>query len=77
MYHALLKDKRRKFIWAEVSFFEWWWREQTEHVRSGMRLLILDKQFEFVTGGWVMPDEANSQKYAIEVQLQEGHGTMY
>ena len=73
VYKALRKDGRRKFIWAEISYFEWWWREQDASTQSKMRELISNGQFEFVTGGWVQPDEANTQRYAIEVQLQEGH----
>ena len=73
VYNALRKDARRKFIWAEISYFEWWWREQDASTQSEMRELIKSRQFEFVTGGWVQPDEANTQRYAIEVQLQEGH----
>ena len=72
VYEALLKDDRRRFIWAEISYFEWWWREQTSLVQQDMRKLIKEKRFEFVTGGWVQPDEANTQRYAIEIQLQEG-----
>lgn len=73
VYSALRKDKRRKFIWAEISYFEWWWREQGTDVRNGFKELLKNKQFEFVTGGWVMPDEANTARYALEVQLDEGH----
>mmetsp|Transcript_83 Transcript_83/g.95 ORF Transcript_83/g.95 Transcript_83/m.95 type:complete len:1276 (+) Transcript_83:55-3882(+) len=73
IYNALKKDKRRKFIWAEISYFEWWWREQPKHVQETMTQIINDGQLEFVTGGWVQPDEANTQRYAIEIQLQEGH----
>lgn len=70
---ALAKDPRRKFIWAEISYFSWWWKDQTHETKELVRRLLQQKQLEFVTGGWVMPDEANSQYYAMEIQLQEGH----
>jgi len=73
VHRALKKDKRRKFIWAEISYFEWWWREQDAATQEETRRLVADGRLEFVTGGWVQPDEANTQRYAIEVQLQEGH----
>ena len=73
VHRALLKDPLRKFIWAEISYFEWWWREQPAKVRKEFRGLLRRRQFEFVTGGWVMPDEANSNLYALETQLDEGH----
>lgn len=34
--------------------------------------LIKDKRLEFVTGGWVMPDEACSHWYSIVQSLTEG-----
>lgn len=70
---ALNKDPRRKFVWAEISYFEWWWREQSPSTQETTRRLLKNKQFEFVTGGWVQPDEANTQIRAMEIQLQEGH----
>jgi len=70
---ALAKDSRRTFIWAEISYFEWWWKEQDLATQQLTKQLINNHQLEFVTGGWVQPDEANTQLYAMEVQLQEGH----
>lgn len=70
---ALLQDKQRKFIWAEISYFAWWWDEQSDERKQQVKQLLNNGQLEFVTGGWVQPDEANSQLYAMEVQLQEGH----
>jgi alpha-mannosidase II len=35
--------------------------------------LLDNGQFEIVTGGWVMTDEANSLYFATIVELFEGH----
>ena len=72
VFHSLQKHPNRTFIWAEISFFEWWWREQSHTTKQEMIRLMKNKQFEFVTGGWVMNDEANTDIYAMEVQMDEG-----
>ena len=35
--------------------------------------LVADGQIEIVSGGWVMPDEANSHYYSLIQQLTQGH----
>eukprot|EP00536_Pseudo-nitzschia_multiseries_P005163 jgi/Psemu1/11877/gm1.11877_g len=47
-----------------ISYFKWWWKEQAKERQKEVWVLLDNKQFEFVTGGW----------YAMEIQLQEGHG---
>ena len=69
----LSSDKDMKFIYAEVSFFERWWRGLSEDKRARVRRLLQLGKFEIVTGGWVMTDEANSHFYATVDQLMEGH----
>ncbi|XP_046613811.1 alpha-mannosidase 2 [Neodiprion virginianus] len=69
----LAEDKRRKFIWAEVSFLQLWWDEQNKETQDMFRQLVHDGQLEIVAGGWVMPDESSAHWLAQLTQLTEGH----
>lgn len=73
MMNKLKEDPRRKFVWAEISFFALWWNQQKASVQQDVIKLLKDGQLELVTGGWVMNDEANSYYYAIIEQLLLGH----
>lgn len=73
MVTKLMEDRRRKFIWAEMSFFKLWWDDQSTATRDSVRRLIHDGQLEIVSGGWVMPDESVSHWVAQLTQLTEGH----
>ncbi|XP_041966590.1 LOW QUALITY PROTEIN: alpha-mannosidase 2x [Alosa sapidissima] len=73
MLVKLAEDPRRKFIWSEISFFAKWWESVDIHKQAAMRKLIQDGQLEMVSGGWVMPDEANTHYFAMIDQLIEGH----
>ncbi|KAK2107515.1 hypothetical protein P7K49_012680 [Saguinus oedipus] len=64
MVSKLQEDPRRRFLWAEVSFFAKWWDNINAQKRAAL---------EIATGGWVMPDEANSHYFALIDQLIEGH----
>ncbi|CAJ0939244.1 unnamed protein product, partial [Mesorhabditis belari] len=70
--HLQMKPDMR-FIYAEMSFFERWWAEQDEGTRERVRGYLKSGQFEIVTGGWVMSDEANAHFYSIITELIEGH----
>ena len=62
-----------KFIWSEMSFLNRWWEDQAEDRRAVFRDLVRSGRLELTTGGWVMPDEANTHYYAVLDQLIEGH----
>ncbi|CAF3685423.1 unnamed protein product [Adineta steineri] len=73
MIQTLEKNKNYKFIWAEMSFLSLWWDQATIQQQQLLKKLISNKQFEIVTGGWVMNDEANTHYFSMLDQLIEGH----
>ncbi|XP_048337779.1 alpha-mannosidase 2x isoform X2 [Sphaerodactylus townsendi] len=73
MVVKLQEDSRRRFIWSEISFFSKWWDNISAQKRAAVRRLVGNGQLEMATGGWVMPDEANSHYFAMIDQLIEGH----
>ena len=62
-----------KFIWAEISYLSMWWVEQTVAVKNKMLGFLESGRLEIVTGGYVMPDEANSHYTSLLEQLLYGH----
>lgn len=74
---VLSEGRDRKFIWAEISYFQRWWQDASPSVRETVQELVNNKQLEFVTAGWVMNDEANSHIIDIINQLTEGHEWLY
>ncbi|XP_063065756.1 alpha-mannosidase 2 [Engraulis encrasicolus] len=73
MVVKLHEDVRRKIIWSEVSYFSKWWDNIDNQKRDAVKKLVERGQLELATGGWVMPDEANSHYFALIDQLMEGH----
>uniref|UniRef100_A0A8C3BT26 Alpha-mannosidase n=1 Tax=Cairina moschata TaxID=8855 RepID=A0A8C3BT26_CAIMO len=73
MVIKLQEDNRRKFIWSEISYFSKWWDGIDSQKKDAVKRLIKDGQFEIVTGGWVMPDEASAHYFAVIDQMIEGH----
>ncbi|KAM4747675.1 alpha-mannosidase 2x-like isoform 2-T2 [Rhinophrynus dorsalis] len=73
MVVKLQEDPRRRFIWSEISFFSKWWDNINSQKRAAVRRLVANGQLEMTTGGWVMPDEANTHYFAVIDQMIEGH----
>ncbi|XP_076844380.1 alpha-mannosidase 2 isoform X2 [Brachyhypopomus gauderio] len=73
MVVKLHEDERRKMIWSEISYFSKWWDNTDIQKRDAVKKLIERGQLEIATGGWVMPDEANTHYFALIDQLLEGH----
>jgi alpha-mannosidase II len=70
---SLSEDPTRRFIWAEISFFSLWWNQANDTMKQKCRHLLENGQFEIVTGGWVMNDEACVHYLAMLNQLTLGH----
>jgi hypothetical protein len=49
-----------RFIYVEIAFFERWWNEQTEDMKTTVRSLVGARRLEFINGGWCMNDEAGT-----------------
>ncbi|XP_059140464.1 alpha-mannosidase 2x-like isoform X2 [Physella acuta] len=69
----LEQSQKYKFMFSEISYFSWWWSEQTPEMKQRVKRLIDNGQFEISTGGWVMTDEANAHYFAMLDQLIEGN----
>uniref|UniRef100_A0A1Q3FDG5 Alpha-mannosidase n=1 Tax=Culex tarsalis TaxID=7177 RepID=A0A1Q3FDG5_CULTA len=72
MLRHLEENAGMRFIWAEISYFARWYDNLVPQQKDVVKKLVRNGQLEFVTGGWVMPDEANSHWYAMLLQLTEG-----
>jgi alpha-mannosidase II len=73
MVRKVSEKDNRKFIWAEISYLDLWWKESDQESRDKLKQLVDNGQIEIVTGGWVMNDEANTHYYAMIEQLTTGH----
>ncbi|XP_055352389.1 alpha-mannosidase 2-like [Paramacrobiotus metropolitanus] len=73
MVKKLPVHSKRKFIWCEISYLSLWFQTASEEQKNVFKKLVKEGQVEIVTGGWVMPDEANSHYFALVNQLVEGH----
>lgn len=69
---ALQADPTKRFVWEEVSFFSLWWGQASEEQKDAVKKLQSTGQLEFIGGGWVMHDEADTSVRGILNQMTEG-----
>ncbi|KAF0700988.1 Aste57867_8434 [Aphanomyces stellatus] len=70
----LLKNPNRRFMYVEQSFFQRWWREQTEGKKEIVKQLVKEGRLDLsVNGGWVMHDEATAHYSTMLDQTAFGH----
>eukprot|EP00698_Gefionella_okellyi_P007431 TRINITY_DN1813_c0_g1_i1.p1 TRINITY_DN1813_c0_g1~~TRINITY_DN1813_c0_g1_i1.p1 ORF type:complete len:1001 (-),score=263.05 TRINITY_DN1813_c0_g1_i1:1985-4987(-) len=74
---SLRANPDRRFIYVETSFFSRWWDEQTDEVKNELKGYLKTKRFEFISGGWVMNDEAAPMYTEIVDQMTVGHRWLY
>ena len=72
VYAALQSDPSYTFVICEMIFFKRWYFEQPESTRSAITSFINEHRIEFVGGGWVMHDEANSYYQDMLDQMRLG-----
>ncbi|KHJ48512.1 glycosyl hydrolase family 38 protein [Trichuris suis] len=77
MLDFLSRTPKAKFIYAEMSFFERWWKDTGFKERENLLELLRNGQLEIVTGAWVQTDEANSHYFSMIDQLIEGQQWLY
>ena len=59
-------------MWEEVSYFSVWWAQASQEERQLVTTLVEKGQLEFIGGGWVMHDEADTSVYATLNQMTLG-----
>ena len=72
MLVALQQRQDRRFVWEEVSYFSVWWDQASQEERQLVTTLVEKGQLEFIGGGWVMHDEADTSVYATLNQMTLG-----
>eukprot|EP00954_Amorphochlora_amoebiformis_P000727 56689-Amorphochlora_amoeboformis.AAC.1 len=71
--NQLIGDSKRRFIWAEISFFSRWYEDQSLERKKSFRKLVDEGRWEFVGGGWAQNDEAASDIMLVVNQMTTGH----
>ncbi|GMT06790.1 hypothetical protein PENTCL1PPCAC_28964, partial [Pristionchus entomophagus] len=73
MHRFMMINPKMRFMWAEIVFFERWWKDQEEEVKKYVRELVSSGRLEFTSGSWVMTDKANVYFPVSVDNIVEGH----
>lgn len=73
MLYTLLVDREKTFVINELFYFLKWYNSKDKKSQSNIKKLIKQKRVEFVSGGYVVNDEATPLYYNIMDQIRIGH----
>ena len=71
--NELTKGNKKTFVINEIYFFKRWYLKITEEDKQNFKQLIKEKRIEFVSGSYVINDEATPLYYNIIDQIRIGH----
>ena len=72
MLYTLLVDREKTFVINELFYFLKWYNSKDKKSQSNIKKLINQKRVEFVSGGYVVNDEATPLYYNIMDQIRIG-----
>jgi lysosomal alpha-mannosidase len=63
--------KRRRFVWDEMYFLEWWWTNRaTVQQQATFQQLVREGRIEFVDNGWSQHDMGCTAQGARDTGVQ-------
>jgi len=71
--NELTEDKNKTFVMNELYYFKIWYSSRNEEEKMKFKKLLQEKRIEFVSGSYVINDEATPLYYNIIDQIRIGH----
>ena len=73
MLNELTMNKATTFVVNEIYYFKIWYSNLKEEEKNKFKNLLNEKRVEFVSGSYIINDEANALYYNIADQIRIGH----
>ena len=73
MLNELTNTKTRTFVINEIYYFKIWYSNINEENKNKFKNLLKEKRVEFVSGSYIINDEATPLYYNIADQIRIGH----